>query len=218
MKKLITMFISVIAVAFLMSPFAFAQTPDGQTPAEETVCDPLKEDGITKGLYGLCVAFCEAQDHADGEDPITEEEFEALIDDAPSGKILANYNKKREKANNGTDPDMPCILIEEPCPCWSADELASVDGIDSNTHLGIDLMCSVRPDGNLQIREGRRRNDTNLALAGYTPDQGGTCLYNNRQTTPIIRRRLGTGAETLTLHQAEACQAEVTEACAAIGF
>ena len=58
MKKLITMFISGIAVAFLMSPFAFAQTPDGDTPAEETFC----EDNFTGKLNGLCNAFCEATD------------------------------------------------------------------------------------------------------------------------------------------------------------
>ena len=35
-------------------------TPDGLTPAQEDVCDDLK--GGTAGLYGLCVAFCEAHD------------------------------------------------------------------------------------------------------------------------------------------------------------
>ena len=46
---------------------ASAQTPDGETPAEEQVCDPLRADGVTKGLYGLCVAFCEAHDIADSD-------------------------------------------------------------------------------------------------------------------------------------------------------
>lgn len=38
-------------------PMSQAQTPDGQTPAEETVCNELR--GV---LYGLCVAYCEAMD------------------------------------------------------------------------------------------------------------------------------------------------------------
>lgn len=39
-------------------PFvAFAGTPDGQTPAQETVCDAFKGDE-----YGLCVSYCEARD------------------------------------------------------------------------------------------------------------------------------------------------------------
>jgi hypothetical protein len=36
---------------------AWAKTPDGQTPAEERVCD-----GLTGAAFGLCNAYCEAQD------------------------------------------------------------------------------------------------------------------------------------------------------------
>ena len=63
-----------VSVAALISVPLMAQTPDGETPAEETVCDPLKADGITKGLYGLCVAFCEAQDYSALNNPINVEE------------------------------------------------------------------------------------------------------------------------------------------------
>jgi hypothetical protein len=34
-------------------------TPDGSPPAEETVCD---DAGLTGAAYGLCVAYCEAND------------------------------------------------------------------------------------------------------------------------------------------------------------
>ena len=50
-------FIAGIAI----SAPAMAETPDGTTPANETVCDGLKTNA-TPGLYGLCVAYCEAQD------------------------------------------------------------------------------------------------------------------------------------------------------------
>jgi len=36
---------------------ASARTPDGETPAEESVCD-----GTTGAAFGLCNAYCEAQD------------------------------------------------------------------------------------------------------------------------------------------------------------
>ncbi len=42
---------------------AAAQTPDGDPPSEETVCD-----GQTGAAYGLCTAFCEAMD-CDSDDP-----------------------------------------------------------------------------------------------------------------------------------------------------
>lgn len=42
-----------------MTPVAFAQTPDGQTPADETVCEEAELGGALKGL---CNAYCEAMD------------------------------------------------------------------------------------------------------------------------------------------------------------
>lgn len=38
---------------------ALAQTGDGETPAEEQACDKYQGEGAR---YGLCVAYCEAQD------------------------------------------------------------------------------------------------------------------------------------------------------------
>ncbi|SRR5581483_8142028 len=34
-------------------------TPDGETPAQEMICD---EAGLERSAWGLCVAFCEASD------------------------------------------------------------------------------------------------------------------------------------------------------------
>jgi hypothetical protein len=93
---------------------ASAETPDGETPAEESICDLLKT--ATPGLYGLCVAYCEAHDShllsPDG-DP------DAL--DVPSLKILENYNRKRQE----TDPPMPCVQ-DDPCPCWTEEQLTEL--------------------------------------------------------------------------------------------
>jgi hypothetical protein len=85
---------------------ATASTPDGETPANEGVCDPLH--GGTPGLYGLCVAYCEAQD------------LDSFDKEPPRTKILENYDKKKQAG----DPDMPCIQV--PCPCWSDEEIASI--------------------------------------------------------------------------------------------
>ena len=96
MRKLAASFMklpALVAVALLVtSTPALAQTPDGETPFNEGVCDELL--GATPGLYGLCVAYCEAQD--------LDEFGDAKI---PNEKILAVYNKKRQAA----DPGMPCI-------------------------------------------------------------------------------------------------------------
>ncbi len=123
MKRLVVARSAALLLGTLAITVVGAQTPDGVTPVNEGVCDELK-DG-TPGLYGLCVAFCEAQDIASIEQPITEEDLATLEGSAPSGKILANYDKKKQPG----DPEMPCIKVEEPCPCWSAEELAELDGI-----------------------------------------------------------------------------------------
>ena len=97
---------------------AFSQTPDDITPAGENVCDPLMN--ATPGLYGLCVAYCEAHD-ADLFSPDGNPEELKM----PDQRILANYNRKKKE----TDPAMPCVLDEsgddpiEECPCWTAVQL-----------------------------------------------------------------------------------------------
>jgi hypothetical protein len=95
-------------VGLVVTAPVIAETPDGTTPANEGVCDSLKADGITPALYGLCVAYCEAQD------------LDITDKDPPNVKILENYEKRRV----GIDPPMPCVKV--PCPCWSDAELASI--------------------------------------------------------------------------------------------
>jgi len=97
---------AVMLAGATFTSVAVAQTPDGETPANEGVCDSLQ--GSTPGLYGLCVAYCEAQD------------LDSFDKNPPNEKILANYRKKM----NAGDPDMPCIQV--PCPCWSAEEIGSI--------------------------------------------------------------------------------------------
>jgi len=98
-------------------------TPDGETPALEATCDDLKHG--TPGLYGLCVAFCEAHDcvvtYTDGELDFSQCKKN-------DGKILAKYQSKMRDG----DPEMPCLPAtqanEEPensCPCWSLEQLSN---------------------------------------------------------------------------------------------
>ncbi len=112
-RRVSLMFLVAMAVVFsgLAISQAVAQTPDGETPANEGVCDGLQ--GATPGLFGLCNAYCEAQDLDDFEK------------EPPRTKILANYRKKMKAG----DPDMPCI--QAPCACVSQDELneMTADGI-----------------------------------------------------------------------------------------
>lgn len=141
-----------------MNGNVIAQTPDGETPANEGVCDVLH--GGTPGLYGLCVAYCEAQD------------LDSFDKEPPNTKILANYRKKMQAG----DPDMPCVKV--PCPCWSADEMGSI------TDDGLASACNSFPN-RLQIVN----NSTKLHFAEVNTTTGlERCRYINLNISPVTSR------------------------------
>lgn len=135
---------------------AVASTADGQTPANEGVCDELQ--GATPGLYGLCVAYCEAQD------------LDTVDKEPPNTKILDNYRKKMKDG----DPDMPCI--QAPCPCWSSEELATI------TADGIASAC-LRSTDRIQLIDSAPL--TRFAVADTNRSQ---CAYVDINASPAIVR------------------------------
>ena len=138
---------------------ASAQTPDGETPAEETICDFLQNH--TKGLYGLCVAYCEAHDAhllSPGGDPA-----ELTI---PNQRILDNYRKKMKDG----DPDMPCVQTT-PCPCWNAEQLDALpapllaDADDNNRNAC--WLNNPSPEIEYNILENVNRNEFHQVVSYY---------------------------------------------------
>jgi len=97
------------------------RTPDGTPPSEEDVCDDLKYG--TPGLFGLCIAFCEAHDCIP-EYGVANPYANCKKSDS---RILDNYNRKMRDG----DPKMPCLPSADEessggvaCPCWSRAQLA----------------------------------------------------------------------------------------------
>jgi hypothetical protein len=67
--------IPVTVLAMLaFTPMSQAETPDGETPAEETVCDDLHG-----ALYGLCLAYCEAMDCEYSDHSASDEACERVL-------------------------------------------------------------------------------------------------------------------------------------------
>ena len=189
MKKRYTIGGMIIVLLMFALPVA-AETPDGQTPAEETVCDPLRDDGITKGLYGLCVAFCEAQDVTERTTPLTPEALDALKIEVPSGRILGNYNKRKQES----DPEMPCVLVQEACPCFTKQELQSIDGYDSDG-LFMETFIYDAFDfwdryyfGYMRENNSGPENDMIQVDMWTSAHSGGYCSYINNQTSPPMIR------------------------------
>jgi len=111
----------VFVVLAMLAPPAGAQTPDGVTPSREGICDDLAD--ATPGLYGLCVAVCEAQDCKGIVDPAT---GDVTLDPSCSpstDKLLANFRKV------AGDPFATPSCIQPPCRCWTESEIKDVGGV-----------------------------------------------------------------------------------------
>lgn len=92
MKKLAIFGLGLLAASIP----ALAQTPDGQPPSVETVCD-----GQTGAAYGLCNAYCEAMD-CDSPDP--------QASATACGRVRTNYTRI-------TGQPLPCDVT---CPCGAS--------------------------------------------------------------------------------------------------
>lgn len=93
-----TLFLLLTCLFFLVAA-AMGQTPDGETPAQESVCD-----GETGAAFGLCNAYCEAMDcHLDNPQA--------------SDNACTRVGNKFEQVT-GRRP--PCELS---CPCFTASDL-----------------------------------------------------------------------------------------------
>lgn len=182
-KKLTAMLfaLSITCLTGIVNNTAVASTPDGETPANEGVCDALH--GGTPGLYGLCVAYCEAQD------------LDSVDKQPPNTKILDNYRKKMRSG----DPDMPCI--QTPCPCWSAEELASITGD------GIAAACTATSSAVRLIDSAPK---TRYAYADTTRTR---CAYVDINAAPPLVRN-----QSVTADDAQACFSALSQACTGLGL
>jgi hypothetical protein len=104
MRKLIKLGILAILLSLVASPVIAGNVTD---------CEVLKADNVSKVLYGLCIAFWNAE-NANARQ-----------------RILDNYNKK---ATGDDDPAMPG---GQACPCWTDTNIADV------IINGTPVLCSV---------------------------------------------------------------------------
>lgn len=212
MKRLLLFTLVVSGLALVVGSIAsYGQgTPDEETPANEGVCDGLKADGITKGLYGLCVAFCEAQDCEATVDTAT---GEVTLDGdcRPSNpKLLEAYNKRK----TDSDPLMPCVNVaQDECPCWTElelDALAPSTILDCgatpvDAHVaGLDEQCSSPPGFAFEAAD---------TYSGVTSPTGFICRYWEGCPDARIFRNLDISEEEFRI-----CYASLVAECAARGF
>ena len=109
--KSMSVLLTLAAVMLLSGGATYAQTADGQTPAEEVVCDHL-----SGAAYGLCTAYCEAMDCElldDGDDTTS-----------PNASEKACLRVKNNFIKITGEASLPCDICppdagQEGCPCTS---------------------------------------------------------------------------------------------------
>jgi len=189
-KQCSAVFGFVLSAALIsISGFASATTPDESTPANEGVCNSLQ--GGTSGLYGLCVAYCEAQD------------LDSFDKNPPSLKILANYNKKKQPG----DPDMPCVSPSY--GCFNQAELDSIVTTNQcerySTSTGSIIKYGVQTN---TLNDHFVKVDTTQSL------QVANCVYVDITAEPdVVRSQFA-----VDITQAQAAYDAVFDKCISLGL
>ena len=118
-----------------------------------------------------------------------------MVKEPPRTKILDNYRKKMRDG----DPDMPCI--QAPCPCWSADELASI------TSDGVAAACAVSSSA------ARLTDIAPKPRYAYADTNRTRCAYVDINTVPTTIRN-----QTISSEDAQACYSALEQACVDLGL
>lgn len=166
-------------------------------------CRVLQESGVSKGLYGLCVAFCEA--HACVPDFAAEDPFAGCR--PGDEKLLRKYEARMRPG----DPAMPCLPVAAECPCWSQadlDALPDIGPLTFDAGLRCDslatqlLLFGLTPTGN-----------ESFGLAAVVPDES-SCQYGRVDDAGEVF----TTVDGLSAGEAVACAADVVAAGEARGL
>ena len=192
-KRFLLLFSAASIVAIVGLTGNVAMAGDAITPANEGVCDVLHESG-TKGLYGLCVAYCEAQD------------LDVINKEPPNTKILENYDRKKQAG----DPDMPCIQPVE-CPCWGPAEAAEIYGD------GVISMCERNLYANGEsVKIVDDPEAKFLAYADTRVDRRGNARCGFKD---IIDADNGIARNfRIPVEAAQSCYATLSQACSDLGY
>jgi len=204
-SRTILLSLATVLLVALASPVTYAQTPDGETPVNEGVCDELI--GFTPGLYGLCVAFCEAQDCEATLDPTTGEVTFDPFCQPSNPKLLRNYNKRATPS----DPPMPCVNVtENECACWTEDEL------DMIAEANVVTCGQIFPGADAWFLSGFNDDGAQEGVIAQSEDPifmipFPHCFYGSED--PLVVRSL-----SITEEEAATCIASIQAECTSRGF
>ena len=176
----------------VMTNEARSKTPDGETPAVESVCD-----GLSGAAFGLCNSYCEAMD-CDSPNPRASEQA--------CSQVLDNFMKKTD----GKLP--PCSKPAGMCPCDFASILSFFDPLLEISCPDTDFDACYELDNSVFLTNADLRSRDVVAIAALSDDDPGefrcvSLFLCQKPTNPLLFQH------QLEISEAEfeVCQSEVRE-------
>lgn len=192
----------IVPIIFSIPDITEANPPTNNLNSpNKGACKTLNEPGVTPGLYGLCVAYCEALDcNLDSTTPTaTHPQC-----DKPSTKILGRYNAMK----TATDPNMPCVVPPPTeCSCWTQQEISQI----GSTWLGDPSQYMLLWQNNYDASYGLWEYYTSGyhgAGVSYLPEPSCSYFhydaYDPLYSSPVVR------VISVSEQMAQACQVQVS--------
>lgn len=231
-------------VALLMLLYALpapARSPHGALHAKERICNSLKARGVTRGLHGLCVSYCQAHDSdVAGKSAQARSHGKHFRRgwSRRSNHILAHYNRLKKRG----DPEMPCnsepaadpppvpAPVVQVCPCWTPAEAGAIDGLftdgstaagwpaptSSASACGVDLSFPYMAEDGFV---GGLRERAFIQVVELSSPSMNRCQYQtylNGQIASFVSLSVEEG--TLTAEELAACRSDLVARQATLGL
>jgi len=176
---------AVLSLVLAVVPAVRAQTPDKDTPAEETVCD---DAGLTGAAWGLCNAYCEAMD-CDSEDP--------------NASLAACQNVLSKYATH-TEQRIPCARI--PCPCFAPEGVDALLLMCENRGLSVTCWDVILMGQGPIFWTEMECNNPSTQVDHYLRARIDARIFVHASCATVNVRPLPNKLRGITVDQAEACQ------------
>lgn len=195
-------FLGIPCAALALFALPAAAQTGGLTPATNDTCDFLADDN--PGLYGVCVALCEAQNCEGTLNPDGTVTFDDTCEPS-ADELLRNY----VRLARGSEEELP-PCIEPACPCFSEIEINNIGGYTFNGE-SFDR-CSAGPNSATLRGYSTDGNPSGEQARALNSRFAGRICIGQESNPPFYRQQPVSDPEYAK------CRESIIEECAARGI